>query len=885
MFGKQISQKWINMILCTILVIMNVMLIYSVAFINKKIDNEQAAEYRKSRYTQLSQQLADASVFLTNEVRKFVVTGNINNMQNYWNEVNLDKRRDNAIDQLAQSDLPVYEMKLLNIAKQNSDLLISMENRAMALTVKGLHMYGERLPKEVSGYILNTSEKEMTKEEALAAAKDLVFSEEYETSKNIITDSISDFQDAMNQRLSMELSQARIMTRMAMQLQKILIFMLMGMIGVMFFIFYKMVVLPVQTYTEKIRNISGIDESQPFLNPFGSSEMQLLGQKFNEVYQMFMKSSSAKSDFLSSMSHEIRTPLNAIIGYEYLLADTKLDDIQQSYVENISRSSKNLLSIINNILDFSKIEKKGYELDEIHFNLSELFMHMQELFLPQATYKGIEFQISLEKNSCKILKGDAGKLNQIIVNLISNALKFTGSGKVAVQAAARQLEGESQEVKIHVRDTGIGIKQSELEKIFRSFTQADERITRKYGGTGLGLNISKRMTEFLGGTLRVKSVYGKGSEFTVIIPMKRGDENKVDSENKKVEITSFFPVFQDKRVLLVDDNETNLIMEQEILRKLKFEVSTAVKGREAVKKAESVKFDLIFMDLRMPGMDGFTAAKEIRNHGVNADTCILALTGDAEQSAFDRAKKAGINDYLVKPFQTEALAQMALFYLDKKNREKSFGSFSETGNICKKRPVYYLDIRGCSLRFQEDMQLYRELLVRFMNKYEGFILTLGRQENMEQKDLGLQLHTMKGICGTIGADFLMEKIIKMEEIRNQNPFNLNLWEKTGKDTISIYKKTTEEMEKFLNTQKAQADNDLLNNVCIPLENNTSELIIKLQKLLGDGDFSAGDFFQVIEKQLVKSMKKEEFENLKDAVLQFNFEEACKILEKAGLKNV
>lgn len=885
MFGKQISQKWINMILCTILVIMNVMLIYSVAFINKKIDNEQAAEYRKSRYTQLSQQLADASVFLTNEVRKFVVTGNIKNMQNYWNEVNLNKRRDNAIDQLAQSDLPVYEMKLLNIAKQNSDLLISMENRAMALTVKGLHMYGERLPKEVSGYILNTSEKEMTKEEALAAAKDLVFSEEYETSKNIITDSISDFQDAMNQRLSMELSQARIMTRMAMQLQKILIFMLMGMIGVMFFIFYKMVVLPVQTYTEKIRNISGIDESQPFLNPFGSSEMQLLGQKFNEVYQMFMKSSSAKSDFLSSMSHEIRTPLNAIIGYEYLLADTKLDDIQQSYVENISRSSKNLLSIINNILDFSKIEKKGYELDEIHFNLSELFMHMQELFLPQATYKGIEFQISLEKNSCKILKGDAGKLNQIIVNLISNALKFTGSGKVAVQAAARQLEGDRQEVMIHVRDTGIGIKQSELEKIFRSFTQADERITRKYGGTGLGLNISKRMTEFLGGTLNVKSVYGKGSEFTVIIPMKRGDENKVDSENKKVEITSFFPVFQDKRVLLVDDNETNLIMEQEILRKLNFEVSTAVKGREAVKKAESDKFDLIFMDLRMPGMDGFTAAKEIRNHGVNADTCILALTGDAEQSAFDRAKKAGINDYLVKPFQTEDLAQMALFYLDKKNKGKSFGSFSETGNICKKRPVYYLDIRGCSLRFQEDMQLYRELLVRFMNKYEGFILTLGRQENMEQKDLGLQLHTMKGICGTIGADFLMEKIIKMEEIRNQNPFNLNLWEKTGKDTISIYKKTTEEMEKFLNTQKAQADNDLLNNVCIPLENNTSELIIKLQKLLGDGDFSAGDFFQVIEKQLVKSMKKEEFENLKDAVLQFNFEEACKILEKAGLKNV
>lgn len=228
---------------------------------------------------------------------------------------------------------------------------------------------------------------------------------------------------------------------------------------------------------------------------------------------------------------------------------------------------------------------------------------------------------------------------------------------------------------------------------------------------------------------------------------------------------------------------------------------------------------------------------------------------------------------------------MALFYLDKKNREKSFGSFSETGNICKKRPVYYLDIRGCSLRFQEDMQLYRELLVRFMNKYEGFILTLGRQENMKQKDLGLQLHTMKGICGTIGADFLMEKIIKMEEIRNQNPFNLNLWEKTGKDTISIYKKTKEEMEKFLHTQKAQADNDLLNNVCIPLENNTSELVIKLQKLLGDGDFSAGDFFQVIEKQLVKSMKKEEFENLKDAVLQFNFEEACKILEKAGLKNV
>jgi len=383
------------------------------------------------------------------------------------------------------------------------------------------------------------------------------------------------------------------------------------------------------------------------------------------------KANRAKSDFLAMMSHELRTPMNGVLGMLQLLETTRMTDEQSEYAALATESTEHLLRVINDILDFSRIERDALQLEGITFNLAELVSASTHAFNHSAQQRNLLLALHIQPGlETMTVKGDPTRIRQILVNLIGNALKFTEQGEVTVRASWDTLDSEQLRFTCTVQDSGIGIHADRLESMFDAFKQADSSISRRYGGTGLGLPIARTLAERMGGTLLAQSEENSGSIFTLQIALPISSNPPVGIQQP----LDFGPPGDERNVLLVEDNPVNRTVVKAMLHNMGCTVDVAVDGAQAVVMVEAGQYALILMDCRLPIMDGYEATRRIRQLAGRDRVPIIALTANALQGDRDACLQAGMDDYLAKPFKHADLQQVLHRWL--------FFRTSVTGDKC-----------------------------------------------------------------------------------------------------------------------------------------------------------------------------------------------------------
>lgn len=495
-----------------------------------------------------------------------------------------------------------------------------------------------------------------------------------------------------------------------------------------------------------------------------------LEQDLKEARRTAEQARAAEQQFLANMSHEIRTPMNTVIGMTHLLYETNPNASQKEYLHALRFSADSLLGIIDNILDMSKIESGKLEFESRAFNLQEMLLSLKRTFQFRVREKPISVDVEMDKGIKNLVSGDPTRLNQILTNLLSNASKFTEKGMIGVKASLLSKKPGVYEVQFVVHDTGIGIPADKVKVIFENFKQADVKITRKYGGTGLGLTIVRELVELQGGTLEVKSQLGQGSTF--IINLKFGDTGKPATEKQEenaILLEHRKQVVSQTKVLIVEDNPMNQKLVKRILHIWDVAHEVVDNGVQAVAITQQEKFDIILMDIHMPEMDGFAATEAIRADAsnLNQTTPIVALTAAALLTEKEAAFQSGMDDFLTKPFSPEKLQRTILKAIgfDDKLSVSDEKVIPSTSEVPKVDLTYLHEFSGGDPIFIKDM------LETFLAETPDALVALENYAETEDwQEVYKLVHKLKPNLMMLGMQQLQEQAITIEATIKENDF-------------------------------------------------------------------------------------------------------------------